>query len=60
MARTLVAMAVVQALIGAVAVFLGLGYPYSPALELIGLTAIFVASFAASALLFRRAALVAR
>ena len=59
MARTLIAMALAQTLIGAVAVVLGFGYPYSPALELIGLTAIFVALFTLSALLFRRAALAA-
>jgi hypothetical protein len=56
MARTLTAMALAQALIGVVAMYLRLGHPYSPALELAGLTAIFVAMFMTSAQLFRRAA----
>ncbi|HVJ60328.1 MAG TPA: hypothetical protein VM528_07185 [Burkholderiaceae bacterium] len=56
MSRTLFAMALAQALIGLVAVILGLGHPYSPAAELIGLTATFVTLFTGAALLFRRAA----
>ena len=60
MTRTLLAMALAQAVIGAVAVILRLGHPHSPALELIGLTTIFVALFVGSALLFRRAARTTR
>jgi hypothetical protein len=58
MARTLFAMALVQAAIGAVALTLGLGRPASPPLELIGLNGMFIVLFVGSALLFRRAARV--
>jgi hypothetical protein len=57
MARALVAMAVAQALIGVLAIVAGWGLPYSPPLEIAGLTGGFVALFLASAWLFRRAAL---
>jgi len=50
------AMAFVQALVAAIAVFGGLGRPYSGALELIGLNGFFVALFLVAAWLFRRAA----
>jgi hypothetical protein len=55
MARTLFAMALVQAAIGAIALLLGLGYPASPPVELIGLNGMFIVLFSGSALLFRRA-----
>jgi hypothetical protein len=55
MARTLFAMALVQAVIGAIALIRGLGYPASPPLELVGLNGMFIALFVGSALLFRRA-----
>lgn len=57
MARALFAMALAQLLVAAVALILGLGQPASPPLEILGLTAMFVALFVTSALLFRRAAL---
>lgn len=56
MARTLFAMALVQAAIAAIALILRLGYPASPPLELVGLNGMFIALFVGSALLFRRAA----
>lgn len=56
LARTLLAMALVQALVGAIALFGGLGRPFSGPLELILLNGFFVALFAAAAALFRRAA----
>lgn len=56
MARTSSAMAAAQACVGAVAVASGLGRPWSGALELTLLNGFFVASFAASAWLFARAA----
>lgn len=56
LARTLFAMAFTQALIAAYAVLAGLGQPYSGAAELILLNGFFIAMFAASAWLFRRAA----
>lgn len=55
MALTLLAMALVQAAIGAIALILGLGYPASPPLELVGLNGMFIVLFVGSALLFRRA-----
>jgi hypothetical protein len=48
-------MALVQAAIGAIALLLGLGYPASPPVELIGLNGMFIVLFSGSALLFRRA-----
>jgi hypothetical protein len=56
MARTLVAMALAQALIAVIAVIAGLGYPASPPLEILGVTALFAALWLMSAWLFRKAA----
>lgn len=56
MARTLVAMALAQTMVAAIALVAGLGYPWSGPLELTLLNAFFVALFAGSAWLFRRAA----
>jgi hypothetical protein len=56
MARTMFAMAIVQALVGLVALVAGLGRPASGPLELLGLTGFFVALFAGSGWLFLRAA----
>lgn len=55
MARTLVAMAIGQAVIAIYATAAGLGMPYSPPAEILLLNAIFVAMFLAAAWLFRRA-----
>ena len=57
MARTLVAMAFLQAAIGAYAALAGLGRPWSGALELMGLSSFFVILFIGSAWLFRRSGL---
>lgn len=56
MARTLVAMAIAQALVAAIALIAGLGLPWSGPAELLGLNGFFIALFAGSAWLFRRAA----
>ena len=56
MARTLVGMAVAQTLVAAVALFGGLGRPWSGPLEIVLSNAFFVALFVGSAWLFRRAA----
>lgn len=56
MSRALLAMAAVQVLVTIIALTMGLGRPYSPPLELIGVNAIFIALFGASAWLFARAA----
>jgi hypothetical protein len=56
MARALVAMAFAQAVVAAIALVLGLGAPYSPPGEIVALNGFFVALFAGSAWLFRRAA----
>jgi O-antigen/teichoic acid export membrane protein len=56
MARALVATAVAQTLVAVIAIFGGLGRPYSGVLELLGLNGFFVALFVGSAWLFRRAA----
>jgi hypothetical protein len=56
MARTLWAMALAQALVAAVALAAGLGLPWSGPAEIGVLNGFFVAMFAASAWLFRRAA----
>ena len=56
MARTLVAMAVAQALVAAIALFGGLGRPWSGPLEIVLSNAFFVALFVGSAWLFGRAA----
>ena len=57
MARALLVTALAQMSVGAVALFGGLGRPWSGPLELTLLNGFFVALFAASAWLFRRAAL---
>ena len=56
MARTLCAMALTQALVAAIALFAGLGRPYSGPLELLVLNGFFIVLFIGSAWLFRRAA----
>ncbi|HEX2178556.1 MAG TPA: hypothetical protein VHL54_03410 [Actinomycetota bacterium] len=56
MARTMFAMAIVQALVGLVALVAGLGRPSSGPLEILGLTGFFVALFAGSGWLFLQAA----
>jgi hypothetical protein len=56
MARALVATALAQALVAVIALILGLGAPWSPPAEIIILNGFFVALFAGSAWLFRRAA----
>jgi hypothetical protein len=56
MARTLIAMAAVHAVVGVIAIIAKLGRPYSPPLEIIGLTGFFVVLFAGSAWLFQQAA----
>ncbi len=56
MARALVAMALAQTSVGAIALIAGLGYPWSGPLELTLLNGFFVALFVGSAWLFRRAA----
>ena len=56
MARALLATALAQVLVGVIALAGRLGHPWSGPLEILGLTAFFVALFAASALLFRKAA----
>jgi hypothetical protein len=57
MARALFAMALAQALVAAIALIAGLGLPWSGPAEIVLLNAFFVAMFAGSAWLFRRAAL---
>jgi len=56
MARVLTAMALAQALVAAIALFGGLGRPWSGPAELVLLNGFFVVAFAAAAGLFRRAA----
>lgn len=56
MARTMLAMALVQMVIAAIAIIGGLGLPYSGPLELLGLNGFFIALFAGSAWLFQHAA----
>jgi hypothetical protein len=56
MAWTLLAMALVQALVTAIALIARLGLPYSGPAEILGLNGFFIALFAASAWLFQRAA----
>jgi hypothetical protein len=56
MARVLFAMAIAQAVIGAIALSLGLGAATSRPIEIIGASGLFVALFAGSGLLFLRAA----
>jgi len=56
MARALFATALAQALVAVIALVGGLGLPYSPPLELLGLNGFFIALFVGSTWLFRRAA----
>ncbi|MCA1439885.1 hypothetical protein I6F07_06525 [Ensifer sp. IC4062] len=56
MARAIFASALVQALIAMIAVIAGMGYQASPALEILGVNALFVALWLISAWLFRKAA----
>jgi hypothetical protein len=56
MARTLFAMSLAQALVTAIALIAGLGFPWSGPAEILGLNGFFIALFAGSAWLFRRAA----
>jgi hypothetical protein len=56
MARVLLAMAFVQALIAAIAMFAKMGLPYSGPLEILLLNGFFVVAFVGAAWLFRRAA----
>lgn len=56
LARASLAMAVAQAVVAAIALFAGLGRPWSGPLEIVGLNAFFVMLFAGAAWLFRRAA----
>ena len=56
MARTLVGMALAQAVVAAIALFAGLGRPWSGPLEIVLSNGFFIALFLASAWLFRRAA----
>ncbi len=56
MVRTMLAMALAQALIAAIAIIAGLGLPWSGPLELLGLNGFFIALFVGSAWLFQRVA----
>jgi hypothetical protein len=56
MARALLATALAQALVAAIALIAELGLPYSPPAEIVLLNAFFIAMFAGSAWLFRSAA----
>ncbi|MGH3146595.1 MAG: hypothetical protein ACRDTR_12420 [Rubrobacter sp.] len=56
MARALLATALAQALVAVIALIFGLGLPWSPPAEILGVTGFFVALFVGSALLFRYAA----
>lgn len=58
MARALVAAAITQVLVTAIALFAGLGLPYSGPAELLLLNGFFITMFIFSAWLFRRAARV--
>jgi hypothetical protein len=49
-------MAMMQGIIALIALVAGLGLPWSPPLEILGLTLFFIAMFAVSAWLFHRAA----
>lgn len=57
MVRALVATALAQAVVTAIALIAGLGLPWSPPAELLALNGFFIAMFLASAWLFRRAGL---
>jgi hypothetical protein len=56
MSRALLAMALAQAVVAAIALIAGLGLPWSGPAEILGLNGFFIALFAGSAWLFRRAA----
>ena len=56
MARALFAMALAQASVAGIALAFGLGLPWSPPVEILGLNGFFVALFLGSAWLFRDAA----
>ncbi len=56
MDRALFAAALAQALVAVIALIFGLGYPWSPPLEILVLNGFFVSLFVGSALLFRHAA----
>jgi hypothetical protein len=56
MARALFATALAQALVAAIALIAGLGLPWSGPAEILVLNGFFIALFAGSAWLFRRAA----
>ena len=56
MARALFATALAQALVAVIALIFGLGLPWSPPVEILGLNGFFVALFLGSAWLFRNAA----
>jgi hypothetical protein len=56
MARAFFATALAQALVAAVAVAAGMGYPASPPLEILAVNALFAMLWLASASLFRKAA----
>ena len=56
MARALAATALAQALVAAIALIAGLGLPWSPPAEILLLNGFFIALFAGSGWLFRRAA----
>ena len=55
MARALFATALAQVLVAVIVLIFGLGLPWSPPLEILGLTGFFVALFVGTALLFRYA-----
>ena len=57
MARALFATALAQALVAIIALIFGLGAPYSPPAEIVGVNGIFVALFLVSAWLFQRASM---
>jgi hypothetical protein len=56
MARALLRRALAQALVAAIALMAGLGLPWSPPAEILLLNGFFIALFAGSGWLFRRAA----
>ena len=56
MTRALFVMALAQGLVAAIALSAGLGLPWSGPAEILGLNGLFIALFAGSAWLFRRAA----
>ncbi len=56
MARALFATALAQASVAVIALIFGLGLPWSPPVEILGVNGFFVALFVGSALLFRNAA----